>query len=67
VSHADTVSIEYTASAILTEHGWTLRVEGIGVTSVRSLDRAERQVRDMIETATGVTTSDAVIIRIVPE
>ena len=61
------MSIQYTASAILTEHGWTLRVQGIGVTQVRSLDRAERAVRDMIETATGVTTSDAVIIRIVPE
>lgn len=34
--------------------GWELHVDGIGVTQVDAIASAERQVRDYIETITGV-------------
>lgn len=43
----------YTASARRWSKGWELHVDGVGVTQVRSLDKAEQQVRDLVETMTG--------------
>lgn len=42
----------YVAHARRWAHGWELHVDGIGVTQVRTLDQAEAQVRDLIETMT---------------
>lgn len=52
----------YAVRAVPWEHGWELHVEGLGVTQVRSLDDAESQVRDYIETATGADPSTARIV-----
>ena len=49
----------YTARAVRWDHGWELHVEGIGVTQVRCLDHAERQVRDLVESLTDRDASDA--------
>ncbi|MDO5626971.1 MAG: hypothetical protein Q4G43_01495 [Mobilicoccus sp.] len=39
-----------TARAHRWEHGWELDVEGVGVTQCATLDRAEKQVRDLVAT-----------------
>ena len=54
-------AIVYRARAMRWEDGWELHVEGVGATQVSSLDAAERQVRDYIETAMGVDTAGAEI------
>lgn len=41
--------------------GWEPHIEGIGVTQVRTLDNAERQVRDYLETLLEVDASQATI------
>ena len=42
----------YVAHAKRWERGWELHVEGVGVTQVRTIDHAEQQVRDLVETMT---------------
>lgn len=49
----------YTVRAIPWDEGWELHVDGVGVTQVRTLDKAGRQVRDLVETMTGENVSDA--------
>lgn len=49
----------YTARAVRWDHGWELHVEGMGVTQVRSLDHAERQARDLVESLTDRDASDS--------
>ena len=49
----------YTAHAIHWEGGWELHVDGVGVTQVRTLDKAAQQVVDLVETMTGEDASDA--------
>ena len=41
-----------TAHARRWQHGWELHVEGVGVTQVRTLEYAKRQVCDLVETLT---------------
>jgi hypothetical protein len=54
----------YVVRAKRWEHGWELHIDGIGVTQSRTLDTAERMVRDYIESLTGNnTTGDQVEIR----
>lgn len=52
----------YTAHAKRWRLGWELHVDGVGVTQVRTLDRAEQQVRDLIETMTDEPCSSDVNI-----
>ncbi len=52
----------YTARAVRWEHGWELHVEGVGVTQVRVLARAEQQVRDLVETMTGQPCDADVVV-----
>lgn len=54
----------YTVTAKRWEHGWELHVTDVGVTQSRTLDGAERMVRDYVESLTGRDTSgDEVVIR----
>ena len=53
--------IIYRARATRWDGGWELHVEGVGVTQVSSLDTAEQQVRDYIETEMGLDTTGAEI------
>jgi hypothetical protein len=56
----------YNVTAKRWKHGWELHIDGVGVTQSRTLDTAERMVRDYIETLTDTDVSgDAVVI--VPE
>ena len=56
----------YNVPAKRWKHGWELHIDGVGVTQSRTLDTAERMVRDYIETLTDTDVSgDAVVI--VPE
>jgi DNA-directed RNA polymerase specialized sigma subunit len=41
--------------------GWELHIDQVGVTQVRTLDKAERQVRDYLETLLGLAVGDAVV------
>jgi hypothetical protein len=43
----------YDVRAVPWAEGWELHVDGAGVTQVRTLDKAARQVEDFIETITG--------------
>jgi hypothetical protein len=43
------------------EHGWELHIDGIGVTQSRTLDGAERMVRDYIGSLTGRDASGDVV------
>ncbi|MBA3528146.1 MAG: sigma-70 family RNA polymerase sigma factor [Propionibacteriaceae bacterium] len=53
----------YVAHAVRWEQGWELHVEGVGVTQVRTLDKAEQQVRDLVETMNDqVDASDAKVV-----
>ena len=47
----------YTARAKRWKHGWELHVDGVGVTQSRTLDTAERQVLDFVESLLGRDTS----------
>jgi len=40
----------YTVRAVKWSEGWELHIDGEGVTQVRTLDKAEDQVRDYLET-----------------
>ena len=42
--------------------GWELHIDQVGVTQVRTLDRAEQQVRDYLETLLDIDTSDAEVL-----
>lgn len=56
--------ITYEVRAKRWEHGWELHIDGVGVTQSRTLDGAERMVRDYIESLTGHDTAgDEVAIR----
>jgi len=46
--------------------GWELHIDQIGVTQVRTLDRAERQVRDYLETLLDMDLS-AAVVEIIPD
>jgi hypothetical protein len=46
--------------------GWELHVRDVGVTQVRSLARADRQVRDYLESLLDIDTS-AISVEIVPD
>lgn len=46
--------------------GWELHIDQVGVTQVRTLDQAERQVRDYLETLLDLDVSDAVV-QILPD
>lgn len=52
----------YTAHAKRWEHGWELHVDGVGVTQIRTLERAEQQVRDLVETMTDQNASEAAVV-----
>lgn len=56
----------YTVRAKHWSAGWELHIEEVGVTQVRSLARAEQQVRDYLETLLDVDVSDAEIV-VIPE
>jgi hypothetical protein len=42
----------FNAKAVRWEHGWEIYVDGVGVTQVRTLEKAKRQASDLIETVT---------------
>jgi hypothetical protein len=42
--------------------GWELHIGQIGVTQVRTLDKAEQQVRDYLETLLDINVSDVVVV-----
>jgi hypothetical protein len=56
----------YHVRAVRWAQGWELHIGDVGVTQVRSLSRAEQQVRDYIETLLDVDASHATVT-IVPE
>lgn len=56
----------YKATALQWEGGWELHIEGEGVTQVRTLDKAEAQVRDYLETVHERDFSDAEV-EIIPD
>lgn len=56
------MSTTYTATAVPWAQGWELHVDGIGVTQVRVLAKAEQQVRDLVETMTGVDSAEAEVV-----
>lgn len=60
------VITEFVARAVRWAHGWELHVDGVGVTQVRTLGKAEQQVRDLVETMTGKDVSDAKVT-VVPD
>ena len=60
------MSTTYTARAVHWVGGWELHVEGVGVTQVRTLDKAEQQVRDLVETMTGEEATDADVV-VIPD
>lgn len=54
----------YTVTAKRWEHGWELHIDGVGVTQSRTLDSADRMVRDYIKSLTGRdAAADTVEIR----
>ena len=55
------MSETYTATAVPWTGGWELHVDGVGVTQVRVLAKAEQQVRDLIETMTDADAGAAQI------
>ncbi len=60
------MATEYTARAVLWDDGgWELHVDGVGVTKVRSLDSAECQVHDMLETMFGRAAVGDAVVRVV--
>ena len=51
----------YVTRARRWERGWELHVDGLGVTQVGKLAKAERQVRDFVATLTGRDTRNDVV------
>lgn len=47
--------------------GWELQVDGVGVTQVRTLDNAEQQVRDYLETEDENLDASAATIVVTPD
>jgi len=56
------MSRSYTVRAIKWSGGWELHIDGIGVTQVRTLDRAATQVRDYLETLLDEKITDAEVV-----
>ena len=56
------VSTTYHVTAKPWKGGWELHIDGVGVTQVVNLSRAEQQVRDYIETDLEVDVSNAAIV-----
>jgi hypothetical protein len=56
------VTTIYTVRAKRWSGGWELHIDQIGVTQVRTLDKAEQQVRDYVETLLDIDTSGAEIV-----
>ena len=52
----------YTVRAIKWSGGWELHIDGIGVTQVRTLDRAATQVRDYLETILDEKITDVEVV-----
>lgn len=52
----------YKVRAVKWREGWELHVDGEGVTQVRTLAKAERQVRDYLESLHDRDFSDAVVV-----
>lgn len=52
----------YTVKATRWTGGWELHIDGLGVTQVRTLAKAEGQARDYIETFTGEDDAEVTII-----
>jgi DNA-directed RNA polymerase specialized sigma24 family protein len=57
----------YTVTAIRWDGGWELHIDNEGVTQVRTLDGAERQVRDYLATIHVGQDFDDVAIDIAPD
>ena len=57
----------YVARATRWTRGWDLQVDGVGVTQVRTLNRAEQQARDLIATRTGKSTDDDQVTIEIPD
>jgi DNA-directed RNA polymerase specialized sigma24 family protein len=57
-----TVTTTYTVRAKRWSGGWELHIDQIGVTQVRTLDKAEQQVRDYVETLLDIDTSGVEIV-----
>lgn len=57
---------KYEVTAHQWEHGWELHVDGLGVTQVSALDKADRQVREYICTVLDLDEYDGRVV-IVPE
>lgn len=53
------MSTRYTVRAVHWSKGWELHVDDVGVTQVRTLGKADQQVRDLIETMTEQDATDA--------
>lgn len=51
----------YTVAAKKWTGGWELHIEGVGVTQCRTLDSAERQAQDYIETLLGEVAADVTV------
>jgi len=47
--------------------GWELELDGGGVTQARTLDKAEQQVRDYLDTVDPETAHDGWVIEVVPD
>ena len=56
------MSKTYRATAIRWEHGWELHVDGVGVTQCVTLDRADRQVRDLVCTMLDLQECDGDVV-----
>lgn len=52
----------YTVRAVPWAEGWELHVDGVGVTQVRTLDRAVSQVHDYVETVTDEEDPDLQVL-----
>ncbi|GAA3052010.1 MULTISPECIES: hypothetical protein [Actinomycetes] len=55
------MSTTYEVDARRWSGGWELHIVDVGVTQCRTLDQAEDQVRDYLETLTDEDCSDAVV------
>lgn len=53
--------MSYTVRARRWEGGWELHIEDVGVTQCRTLDNAERQAQDYIETLRGIVDATVVV------
>src|SRR5262245_28976411 len=56
----------YRVRAVRWAQGWELHIDGVGVTQVRSLARAEQQVRDYVATLLDMDANTATV-EVVPD